>query len=136
MVNPKIGSLIDEFMKTQKDFEANGMVSVWIGDFSTDVQFDRYMNLTKEFEKDFGFTVDNGSIREGVVENSPRPIAQLVEGFSRWKHFVFAVAESAEKMGICQATTMIVFYGVNYNPLMGAINSHAPLKFVGAFRFN
>ncbi|HTR40260.1 MAG TPA: immunity 22 family protein [Pseudomonadales bacterium] len=122
-------------MKTQQEFEASGMVSVWVGDFLTDVQFDKYMNLTEDFEKDFGFKIHDRGIRECVVENRSKPIAQLAEGFSSWTSFVAAVAEVARKMGVDQATTMIVFYCVKYDPSRTIINSNAPLKFIGAFPF-
>ena len=56
-------------MKRQDEFAAAGVVSVWTGNFQTDAQFDDYMNLSKEFEKDFGFEINERGIREGVVES-------------------------------------------------------------------
>ncbi len=122
-------------MKTQQEFAADGMVSIWIGDFSSEAQFDKYMNLTKDFEKDFGFKIDNGGVREGVVENGPRPVEQLVEGFSSWGSFGVAAAEACKKLGINLATTMIVFYTVKFDPSKVVINPSAPLKFIGSFPF-
>jgi hypothetical protein len=63
-------------MRHEDDFSIGGMVSVWIGDFQTDAQFDDYMNLSKEFEKDFGFRINNASIREAAVESAPTAIEQ------------------------------------------------------------
>ena len=123
-------------MEKQQEFKAGGMVSIWVGNFSSDEEFDRYMNLSKEFERDFGFEIHDRSIREAVVEKDPRPIAQLVEGFSDWKSFVSAVAEAAEESGIDLATTMIVFYGVKFDPVKVVIDANAPLKFLGAFPFS
>lgn len=94
------------------------------------------MNLTKNFEKDFGFKIDDRGIREGVVENTPKRIEGLVEGFSSWESFGPAVAETCKKLGIHQATTMIVFYTVKYDPSMTVINPNAPLKFIGYFPFS
>jgi hypothetical protein len=54
-------------MKQEHDFTAAGMVSVWIGNFQTDAQFDGYMNLSRDFEMDFGFRVNDRGIREGGV---------------------------------------------------------------------
>lgn len=40
------------------DFRKAGMVSVWIGNFTTETAFDEYLNLTREFESDFGFELN------------------------------------------------------------------------------
>lgn len=112
------------------------MVSIWVGNFSSEVEFDRYMNLTKDFEKDFGFKIDDRGIREGVVENSPKGVERLVEGFSSWESFGSAVAGACKELGINQATTMIVLYTVKYDPLKAAANPNAPLQFIGHFPFS
>ena len=123
-------------MKHQEEFTATGMVSVWIGDFQTDAQFDDYMNLSKTFEKDFGFKINNHGVREAVVEGDPKPVGELVEGFSSWKSFASAVVEAGKNFGIDRATTMIVFYTVKFDPTKVEINADAPLRFVGAFPFS
>ena len=112
------------------------MVSVWIGNFQTDAQFDNYMNLSKEFEKDFGFTINDRGIREGVVESTPTPIGELVNGFSNCDSFGPAVVEAAIKAGVERATTMIVFYATLFDPAEAKVNPKAPLKFIGAFPFS
>lgn len=123
-------------MKHQEEFAAAGMVSVWIGNFQTDVQFDNYMNLSKDFEQDFGFKINDRSIREGVVESTAKPIRELVNGFSNWESFGPAVVEAAEKAGVERATTMIVFYTTWFDPTRVGVNPNAPLKFIGAFPFS
>jgi hypothetical protein len=123
-------------MKHQDEFAAVGMVSVWIGNFQTEAQFDDYMNLSKEFEKDFGFRINNRGIREGAVERAPKPIGELVEGFSNWKSFAPAVVEAAKLAGVEQATTMIVFYTVRFDPAKVTLSPNAPLRFLGAFPFS
>ena len=123
-------------MIDQSDFEIGGVVSVWVGSFADDVQFDDYMNLSKQFERDFGFTIDDRAIRECVVEAAPSPIRDLVRGFSSWESFAPAVAEAARRLGIESATTMIVFYCVQFEPSKVTVNSDAPLRFLGAFPFS
>jgi hypothetical protein len=123
-------------MIDQSDFEIGGLVSVWVGNFAGDVQFDDYMNLSKQFERDFGFTIDDRGIRECVVEAAPTPIRDLVRGFSSWESFAPAVAEAARGLGIESATTMIVFYCVQFEPSKVTVDSDAPLKFLGAFSFS
>jgi hypothetical protein len=123
-------------MKQQDEFSAVGMVSVWIGDFETDPQFDRYMNISREFETDFGFRINDRSIREGVVEKAPKLVAELVNGFSSWESFGPAVVEAAKKLQVERATTMIVFYTMRFDPAKVQVNPKAPLRFLGAFAFS
>jgi hypothetical protein len=58
-------------MKDQEEFAIGGMVSVRVGNFADDVHFDDYMNLSAEFGKDFGFRINDRSVREAVVESVP-----------------------------------------------------------------
>ena len=112
------------------------MVSVWIGNFQTDAQFDDYMNLSRDFEADFGFKINNRGIREAVVESVPKLIAELVNGFSNWESFGPAVVEATKKFGVERATTMIVFYTVRFDSEKVKTNPNAPLRFIGAFPFS
>ncbi len=123
-------------MKHQDEFAAAGTVSVWVGNFQTDAQFDDYMNLSRDFETDFGFRINDRGVREAVVESTPKPVGELVEGFSSWKFFGPAVAEAAKHAGVDRATTMIVFYTVRFDPTKVKISSDARLKFIGAFPFS
>jgi hypothetical protein len=122
-------------MKAQGEFAANGMVSVWVGNFSSEAEFDVYMNLNRDFETDFGFKIDNGSIREGAVEDHAMPIDRLVAGFSNWNSFAPAVIEACQNLGVTKATTMIVIYTIMFQPSTVTINPRARLSFVGAFPF-
>jgi hypothetical protein len=123
-------------MRDQNDYAMNGMVSVWIGNFKTDADFDVYMNLRKDFETDFGFKIDNSSVREAGVESIPVPIQDLARGFSYWETFAPAVVQAAREEGIESATTMIVFYCVNFVLETENTSQNAPLKFLGAFSFS
>ena len=134
----ELGSLGDSraSMLSQRHFEIAGVVSVWVGNFKDDVQFDDYMNLSAQFAQDFGFAVDVGARSEGVVESIPMPIAELVRGFSSWESFAPAVVAAAKKIGLPHATTMLVLYCVQFEPAKVRVNSSAPLKFIGAFPFH
>jgi len=123
-------------MVSQSAFEIGGMVSIWVGNFADDVQFDDYMNLSKQFEKDFGFIINDRAVREAVVESAPTSIEILVRGFSSWESFAPAVVQAARTAGVDRATTMIVFYCVEFAPTKVRVNPNAPLKFMGAFPFS
>ena len=122
-------------MKMQGEFAANGMVSVWIGNFSSEAEFDVYMNLDRDFERDFGFKIDDRSVREGAVENQATPIDRLLVGFSNWNSFAPAVIQACQDLGHPRATTIIIFYTMAFKPSEVTINPRARLTFVGAFRF-
>jgi hypothetical protein len=98
-------------MKNEQEFLAGGVVSVWIGNFQTEAQLDDYMNLSRDFEVDFGFRINDRGIREAVVQ-------------------------AAKRAGIKQATAMIVFYTVRFDPTKVTTNPNAPLKFLGVFPFS
>jgi hypothetical protein len=123
-------------MRHQSEFAAAGTVSVWIGNFETDAEFDDYMNLSREFETDFGFRIDDRAIREAVVERAPKSVGELVEGFSNWRSFGPEVVGAAKHAGVDRATTMIVFYTVCFDPAKVKISPGARLRFIGAFPFS
>ena len=118
------------------DFSKGGMVSVWVGDFGSDIQLDDYMNLSRRFEQDFGFEYNERNAPEAVVTDTPVPTVELVNGFSRSDSYAASVAELAEKQGIAKATTMVVFLNFVYDPERTRSKEGAPLRFLGAVRFS
>jgi hypothetical protein len=123
-------------MMKHNDFCKGGMVSVWVGDFGSDIQLDDYMNLSRTFEQDFGFEYNERNAPEAVVNDTPIPIVELVNGFSRSDSYAASVAELAEKQGIAKATTMVVFLNFEYQPERASPKEDVPLKFLGAVRFS
>ena len=123
-------------MMKHNDFSKGGMVSVWVGNFSSDIELDDYMNLSRKFEQDFGFEFNERNAPETVVDAAPTSIAQLVKGFSWSDSYAAQVASLAEKKGIEKATTMIVFLNFEYQPERASPNETAPLRFLGAARFS
>ena len=120
-------------MRRQDDFAANGMVSIWVGNFKTSAEFDDYMNLSRDFETDFGFEISDRDIREADVTSSPQTIEQLLSPFSDSKSFSAPATEAARRLGIDRATTAIVFHFLRFDPSQVQTNPNAPLTFIGAF---
>ena len=120
-------------MRRQDDFAANGMVSIWVGNFKTSAEFDDYMNLSRDFETDFGFEISDRDIREADVTSSPQTIEQLLSPFSDSKSFSAPATEAARRLGIDRATTAIVFHFLRFDPSQVKTNPKAPLTFIGAF---
>jgi hypothetical protein len=122
-------------MLSYNDFRKGGMVSVWIGNFSSEVELDDYINVSRKFEKDFQFQLNERDMPETSVESEPVPVIQLVDGFSWSDSYAEPVSELAKKHGIEKATTLIVFLNCEYQPERAKPNKNAPLKFLGAVRF-
>lgn len=123
-------------MMKHNDFRRGGMVSVWIGNFPSDIELDDYINLSRTFEKDFQFELNERDMPETSVESEPVPVSQLVNGFSWSDSYAQAVSELAKQQGIKSATTMVVFLNFEYQPERAKPNQAAPLKFLGAVRFS
>ena len=123
-------------MMKHNDFRKGGMVSVWIGNFRSDFELDDYMNLSRTFEKDFQFELNESDMPETSVEFEPVPVSQLINGFSWSDSYAQPITEFAKKRGIERATTMVVFLNFEYQPERANPNEDAPLKFLGAVRFS
>jgi hypothetical protein len=52
-------------MKDQSEFDAAGTVSIWIGNFPTDIELDDYMNLSRTFEESALFWVSLSDFFKG-----------------------------------------------------------------------
>lgn len=122
-------------LKPAAIFRISGRVSVWVGNLKTPDQLDEYMNLTRSFENDFGFALDERDVREATVELSTKPIPQLVDGFSACHSFAGDVVKAATAAGIKQATTMLICYAFEFDPSKVMVNPNAPLRFLGSFSF-
>ena len=118
------------------DFRKDGVVSVWVGNFASDIELDDYMNLSRKFETDFGFELNERDMPETSVEPLPVSVAKLADGFSWSESYANSVAELAKKRGVEQATTMVVFLNFDYQPERAKPNEVAPLKFLGAVPFS
>lgn len=123
-------------MMKHDDFRKGGMVSVWIGNFSSDDALDDYLNLDRKFEEDFGFELNENDMPETSVESTPLAINKLVEGFSWHEAYAQSIVELAKRQGIEQATTMIVFLNFGYRPELTNPKQDAPLTFMGAVPFS
>ena len=123
-------------MMKHNDFRKGGMVSVWIGNFPSDIELDDYMNLGRKFEEDFQFELNDRDMPETSVESEPVAVSQLVNGFSWSDSYAEAVVELAKRHGIERATTMVVFLNLEYQPERVKPNQDAPLMFLGAVRFS
>ncbi|HEV2695895.1 MAG TPA: immunity 22 family protein [Verrucomicrobiae bacterium] len=122
-------------MLKHDEFRKGGRVSVWIGNFASDIELDDYLNIQRTFEKDFDFEINERDMPESKVEEEAVPIAKLVEGFSWADSYAGAVARLAEERGVNQATTMVIFINFEYNSERVKCNPDSLLKFLGVVSF-
>lgn len=123
-------------MMKHNDFRKSGVVSVWLGNFNSDIELDEYLNLSRKFEDDLRFEFNERDMPETVVKSEPVPIAQLVDGFSWGESYATSVVEQARQNGIEFATTMVVFLNFEYLPELAKPKIPAALQFIGASRFS
>lgn len=120
-------------MKKQRlahaDFREGGVYSIWLGTFTDEEQMDEY--LRGDFRRDFGFAVEEGYEPEYSASPTPRPIANLLKGFSGWKEFLPAAVEAAKSAGHSQANCAVVFRSMRYQSQYA--KKKAPMTFIGAF---
>jgi hypothetical protein len=111
------------------DLRANATVSVWLGDFRSEAALDDYMR--GRFSDDFGFEYEPRASPEACAQPEPVSIAELLNGFSQWRHFVDHAVERAALAGLSEASAAVVFYGTRYDPNLATAHS-APLRFLAA----
>jgi hypothetical protein len=114
------------------DFVNPRCVSVWIGEFRSEDEFDSY--LVDSFSSDFGFEIPQQAVHEIGVEPKNVDIATLVDGFSRSKTFESQVVNAAESCGISRASCMLLIYNFAYTPAV-ELSANPPIKFVGCVSF-
>lgn len=115
-----------------KNYRKSGYVSVWVGNFTDEDEFDDY--LLDHFGEDFGIDIEPAKIGEIGAESSPVDIRTLVDGFSRSATFEDKCVEAASKKGIEQASCMFVAYDYEY-PESQQKNPNAQLTFIGALGY-
>jgi len=118
--------------KDYYDFVKPGFVSVWVGDFRSGYEFDRY--LWDYFPSDFGFEIIERAVHEAGVEPEPVKISKLVEGFSQWKTFAADLVKVAEARRISQASSMFILYNIKYDPSCQLV-PNPTIQFLGAVHF-
>jgi hypothetical protein len=109
-------------------YPAAGNVSVWIGTFVSEIDFDRCVD--GPITKTLGLKTPLASICETSFEDEPQPLRKLIQGFSGWKSFIDQAEEVATARGIQTANVALVCY---YLKCEGAPEQWEKLHFLGSF---
>lgn len=116
---------------TEKDFAAAGKVSVWLGDFDSEDALLEYVESEDGCGKDFGRVLCDR--RELSAHPQPRPVRDLLTGFSCCEDFVDEIVAQAGKDA--QARCAVVSYASDYRLLGVTPKPSARLRFVGVASF-
>lgn len=115
----------------QADFASSGKVSVWIGDFDDEMALLDYVEADNGMGADFGCVLR--SHRELAVEPRPKPLRELLEGFSWPSQFV---EEIIKRVGEdTRSHCAVVAHASDYSLLGITPAPKARLRFVGVASF-
>src|SRR6185503_3904915 len=98
---------------TERDFATTGKVSVWIGDFDNEMALLDYVEADDGFGADFGCVLRDR--RELAVESQPKPLRELLHGFSSSADFADEIVARAGSD--VQARCAVVSYASDYTRL-------------------
>jgi hypothetical protein len=116
---------------TEWDFATTGKVSVWIGDFDDEMALLDYVEADNGLGADFGCVLRDR--RELSVESHPKPLRELLHGFSSYADFVDEIVALAG--ADIQARCAVVSYASDYTLLRVTPAPNARLRFVGTASF-
>jgi hypothetical protein len=91
-------------------YPAPNAVSVWIGNFTSEADFDRCVD--GPISKALNLKTPLASVCEICFEEEALPLCSLIEGFSGWTSFVDQAVEAARARGIEKANAALVCYYV------------------------
>ena len=126
--------LFQKKMVGQDKFAAGPYVAIWLGHHTTDEQLDNYL-FTGRFSEEYRFRLDERQFPECHVEPSPKPLRELIRGFSRYERFQNEFLARAAELGIAEASSILVFYFMVYSPDGLPVARHPETRFVGNFWF-
>jgi len=129
-----LGRLFQKKMVDQDQFTSGPYVAVWVGHHTTEEQLDDYL-FSGRFSEEFRFRVEDRRLPETCVELTPKPLGELVNGFSRYQKFQDEFLQKASTLRITWATSMMVFYFMVYSPDGLRVARKPEMTFVGNFWF-
>lgn len=113
--------------RSQQEMSAPKQVSIWLGHFTSEEDFDAY--FSEEFMNDYGFEIHWPAGPEGAFKPET-DIRSLLVSFSSSSRFVDSAVELAARSGVHRATSALVFYNLQYDPAL-ITNSSASMQFIG-----
>jgi hypothetical protein len=110
------------------EYPAEQAVSVWIGTFPTESDFDRSVDTDVADRLNLDTPIE--SICEISFEAETVDLRELLEGFSGWETFIEEGVNAARKIGVERANAALVCY---YLKCEDAPAAWGQLNFLGSF---
>ena len=129
-----LGRVFQKKMVDQDQFTSGPYVAIWVGHHTVEDQMDDYL-FSGRFSEEFRFRVEDRRLPETCVEDVPKPLSELVHGFSRYQKFQEEFLQKASALGITEASSMMVFYFMVYSPEGLPVAAHPEMRFIGNFWF-
>lgn len=131
-------------MRNGIDFEKDGFVSIWIGNFSSREALENFLaesisddyEITQpinNFSEDIGIGFYDHDFQEADYYDEPVSIEKLLSQFSYIESFIDAVKKESEKDELEKTNTAILLYDYDFREL--DMSNSKFLTFVGAFPF-
>lgn len=121
-------------LRAQEEFRATGYVSIWLGNFVSELDeggLDEY--FPQQFEQDFGFEVYPPAGPEyDISEEGPKPVRELIDGCYQSERYLEEAVALCQSRGWSEATTILLFLHLRYDPTGIMTNSAAPATFIGS----
>jgi len=117
-------------MKKQDDIATKKSIAIWLGDLTDSDALDDYLNLGRQFESDFGFTINDRAAPEvSTPDGRVHDVSALLDGFSFCEDWLDDAVRLCREAGKTTARVAVVFYHLRY-PSELCNNSSAPLRFI------
>jgi hypothetical protein len=123
------------------DWEKEGCVSIWVGDFADAEEFDNYMEESigeddsiatplNEFAEDIGFGFYDHDFQEAEFFEDKKSIRELLLPFSDSESYCEEAVIAANRKNISQANAAILLFDCDYKP---KTSEKSKVKFLGSF---
>ena len=112
----------------KRKFPASETASVWLGDFTDEDEFDGH--IKDDVEAKLQLSTELWKVSEMAVEKEPKPIRELLTGFSHSHFFLEEAIATAEQKGITTASAAFVVF---YLAMREAPEVWGSLRLLGSF---
>ena len=128
------------------DFELADTVSVWVGNFSSQDELARYIQVVttpdwngdtpfSKFADDWGFISYDTDLQEAAFEVSPPTLEILINGVSYVESFSKQVCETAKNKISVLPNSFIMVFDFAYDPIGRFAQANTPVQFIGHFKY-
>ena len=127
-------------------FDADGFVSIWVGEFPADGTGDEYLQPNYDHEDDeplapwmgeFGFGYfDYDFMDTNGHGDRVGPLRELIEPCSYSTSFVNEAMQMAQQLGITETQFVMLLYDFRYDAAVTGVTRGKYLRFLGAFPYS